>query len=478
MSSLPAVWGGFERRRFQSPLFSQPFSAGLIRVMTAVIAWMLVGVHLMTPSMSMFQFHPSFFMATAAVIWCWRVAGPRVFARTPIDLFFGAWLVLAVTSEVWAGVKLHRNFGNDDLINYLQIIMTLWMTFRAAYGLTIVDPKTAGGALLKAIIFWLGFACVIGMLQSGGPLKSQAISFGEKFGASADAVESAVELQSPRPIALFSGPNFFGFMNLVGCTAILAFTMYRGKSISPWNIGTSVFGLFLFIGGTVVAQSRAALAAEMLLVCLFLYLMLRIGRIMVFAAGILTMGIGLVGGIYLISNLQLDYLSGTFDKKIQDDGSFMERERGLNAFSDQAADLSVLGSGWTARAFSLDRTGDKWSKTNSIDNGFFQAYINHGVFGVIHLLYLFFACWLAIRASKHMRSPNVRLMRDAAVLMLITYVLYSASGVRHAKLETAVYWMLVYGSLYGLVHLEQKHQKEVRRALQDHASLELMPQPL
>lgn len=463
MSSIPAP-GAYEERKFVSSIFSEEAAGKLVRVLTAVAAWLVVGTHLLLPSINLFNFYPNFYVSFATIIFCWRVCGRSIFTRTPIDIFFAIWLVLAVSSQVYASVYLNRTLGPGDITYYLQMILTIWAFYRAGYALTVVDAPTATGAILKATVFFLGLACLVGIAQGVGPFRSQAINFAERFGSRSQAVGAALELQSPRPIALYTGPNFFGFMNLLGTTVIIGFTMIRGRTMTPGAISLAILGLGIFIAGTVVAQSRAALAAIFLLVCFFLYLMLRIGQVKLFVAGIVAMLLAGVGVLSLASNLDLEYLGSTFERKLSDDGSFRARERGFSNLMEQAADLAPLGSGFTSKSMSLDRTGDKWARTNSIDNGYFQAFIAHGLPGVLHLLILFYGCFLAVKLSRNMEPRHIKLMRGCAIMMLVAYILYSVSGVRHAKTETAAYWMLVFGSLWASIHLEKARRARMARA--------------
>jgi hypothetical protein len=92
---------------------------------------------------------------------------------------------------------------------------------------------------------------------------------------------------------------------------------------------------------------------------------------------------------------------------------------------------------------------------NSIDNGYMQAFINHGVPGLLHLAFYLAACWWAIRISKGYPWLHVRQVRIVTTLLFVTYLVYSLSGVRHAKLETSFYWMVAFGLLYAMVYNER-----------------------
>ena len=163
----------------------------------------------------------------------------------------------------------------------------------------------------------------------------------------------------------------------------------------------------------------------------------------------------MVAGLLFFQQMNLTYLESTFNRKITDDSSVQERARGFDYLKDQAMDLAPLGAGFDSRGYTLDRTGDVWSLTNSIDNGYLQAYINHGIPGVLHLAFFLWTLWLGMRLAKNHKYAHIRTLRLVCGLMLLTYMMFSLSGVRHAKLETSVYLVIVFGLLYGSLYGEK-----------------------
>src|SRR5579885_1381445 len=138
---------------------------GLYRVLTALSAYLLIGAHVLRPSFKVFGFPITFYYAIGVICFCAKVRGVKVFAKTPVDVAFVLWLGLAVISQLWGSLALNRVLMADDIQTYLGIILTNWLFFRAAFALCAVDPRTATGAFLKAILVFLGFACIIGILQ-------------------------------------------------------------------------------------------------------------------------------------------------------------------------------------------------------------------------------------------------------------------------------------------------------------------------
>lgn len=432
----------------------KPWVQVLHRVLVALSAWVLICAHVLRPAFKLVGFPLTLYFGFAVVIYCAKVKGAKVFARTPVDYAFAVWLLLAVVSQLWASMVLDRVLMLDDLWNYLAIILPSWLMFRSAFGLCCIDQKTATGAFLKAILALLAFACMIGILQGcgPGPLKTWATNFGVANGAAGEVTELNLLMSTPRPLALFSGPNLFGFMNLVAMSVIIAMTVAQGRSMRTRSVWLAALGLAYFTFGTLIAQSRTAFAASVLLLVFFLYLMFKMGRTKVVITGVVAMALVGVGVLTLVQQLDLTYLASTVDKKMSDDESFRARQRGMDAFLDQAIYLAPLGAGFDSRGFSIDRTGDIWSRTNSIDNGYVQAYINHGIPGVLQLAFLFGALWWGLKISRGEGRLHVRTLRTIGALMLFIYAVYSLTGVRHAKLETSVYWMVFFGLLYGCVY--------------------------
>lgn len=440
------------------PLHEKPWVVSLYRVLTALSAWLVIGILVFKPNFKIVGYPLTMYLCLGIVIFCAKVRGAKVFGRTPVDVAFVLWLGLAVISQLWASLVLNRVLLADDITNYLTIIITTWLAFRVAFALSCVDPRTATGAFLKAILICLGIACLVGVLQGygPGPLKQWAIDFGVNNGTKGDVTALQIELmESPRPVALFSGPNYYGFMNLIGMCILIGMTIAQGVSISSKAVWGAAGGLTLFLIGTIVAQSRFAILAAVILIFAFMYLMFRIGQTKVVITGALALGAVFLAGVMFLGQMNLSYLEGTFQRKVTDDNSYQERALGFDALRDQAIDLAPLGAGFDSHGFILDRKGDTWSRTNSIDNGYLQAFINHGIPGVMQLLFMLWSLWWALKLAQRYDFLHIRTLRIVGGLLLITYMIYSLSGVRHAKLETGIYWMIVFGLLYGSMYGEK-----------------------
>ena len=440
------------------PIHEKPWVVAFYRLLTAVAAWLVIGTLVFKPNSKIVGYPLTMYLCFGIILFCAKVRGVKVFGKTPVDLAFVLWLGLAVLSQLWACMVLNRVLLSDDITQYLTIIITTWLAFRVAFALVCVDPRTATGAFLKAILICLGIACMIGILQGygPGPLKEWAINFGVNNGTKGDVTALQVEaMSSPRPVALFSGPNYYGFMNLIGMCILIGMTIAQGKQMSTKSVWAAAGGLCIFLIGTVVAQSRFAIATAVMLLFIFMYLMLRMGQRKIVIAGAIAMGAVFCAGLMFLQQMNLTYLESTFDRKIQDDNSFQEREIGFDALRNQAVDLAPLGSGFDSHGFVLDRTGDVWAQTNSIDNGYLQAYINHGIPGVVWFLFYLWSLWWGLRLAKRHNYLHIRTLRIVGGLLLATYMLYSLSGVRHAKLETSIYWMIAFGLLYGSIYGEK-----------------------
>jgi hypothetical protein len=442
-----------------------PWLVGFFRVLAALSAWIIVDLQLFRANSGILGLQYAFYFAIGVTIFCAKVRGNKVFARTPVDLAFGIWIVLAVVSQLWASLVLNRVLNSQDIGGYLSLIINLWVMFRVGFALNMVDPRTSTGAFLKAVSIGLGLACLVGILQGygPGPLKQWAIHFGTTYGTVGGLTDVAANGDTVRPIAVFTGPNIFGFLNLVGMCIIIGLTAAQGRNISSKSVWMAAFGLALFFLGTVAAQSRAALAVCLLLILAFMYLMLRIGRRNVVITGLIAVCVLAIAGMFFMQRMKLDHLQSTFQQKLTDDDSFRERQLGFKALTDQAMDLAPLGAGFTQRGMLLVRTGDSWSRTNGIDDAYFQAYINHGIPGILHIVFFFCTLWWGLKLAKNHRMFHIRVLKYTCTLLLLAYVAYGFTGVRHAKVETGVYLMIFFGLLYGGVYGEKFFGEDFRR---------------
>src|SRR6476620_10551983 len=77
------------------PLHETPAVATFYRVLTAVAAWLLVGVLVFIPNMKIIGYPMTMYLCIGIIIFCAKVRGAKVFGRTPVDFAFVLWLGLA-----------------------------------------------------------------------------------------------------------------------------------------------------------------------------------------------------------------------------------------------------------------------------------------------------------------------------------------------------------------------------------------------
>ncbi|MFN8220439.1 MAG: hypothetical protein U0S12_09970 [Fimbriimonadales bacterium] len=447
-----------DSRRMQQALVSQAAT----RFFATFFAWLLPFFLIFGTSLTQkipLQIHPIVFISFGIVIWAWTVRGPMAIARTPVDNFFLLWIVLAVASQIWAETGLYRTLDERDFTEYIKQIITGWVIFRAAYGIGAVEPKVGTNAFLRSIVFFAGAACVLGLLQSKGPLQQTALDFAQRFGWNPEQVLIGATIESPRPVGMFSGPNFFAFINLIASAIIVGITLGTGKRMKEVHTFIATAALGLFFAGSFVAQSRIALVMHGLLIIIFLYLLLKSGKGRAFLFAVVSMALTGLAMVAVKSDLDLKYLTSVFETGLKNDESYLLRTEAIDAISDLAPDLALLGAGGNRFSLILIRTGDKFSAGNGPDNAFLQGFLDHGVPGVLHIIYLLWGLYWGIRLLKTHGEPYLERTRYVGILVLFFLVLYSVSASRHQKPETGAFIWFIFGPVWAMVKIQESHAK-------------------
>lgn len=452
------------RRRRTKKVFSH---LPTTRFFTALFAWMLPAVMIFASGVSYkipFQIHPVVFLSLAICVWAYYVRGAMSIARTPIDIFFMLWLVIAVSSQIYATTALNRILIDNDWIEYSKQIFTSWIMYRAAFALAMVDTKTATNTLLRSILFFAALACLIGLFQWKGPLQQTALNFAKNFGTNPDQVDIGFEIESPRPVGMFSGPNYFAFINLICCAIVVGITLGTGKRMKEIHAFLAVLAMGLFFAGSFVAQSRIALVMLAIMIMIFLYLIGKMGKGRVLIFAVVSM---ILTGITLFAfkgDVEFDYLTSVFSQGIQNDDSYLLRRDAINAITQLAPDLAPLGAGGNRFSTLLMRTGDKFSPANGPDNAFLQGFLDHGIPGVLHILFLIWALYYGVRCLRPNGEAFIERLRFVSALVLVFFVLYSFSASRHQKPETGFYLWMIFGPLWAAVIIQQAHERALKRA--------------
>lgn len=435
---------------------------GTTKFFTALFAWMFPLVLIFGTSISQripLQIHPIVFLSLAVITWAWTVRGPIALARTPIDNFFMIWLLLIVASQLWANVVLLRLLTDNDWIETTKQALTSWIVYRAAHCLGTVEPKTAINHILRAILFFAALACIVGLLQSRGPLQQWALKFASSYGWNPEQVLIGAMIESPRPVGMFSGPNFFAFINLIACAIIVGITLGTGRRMKEIHAFAAVIAMGLFFAGTFVAQSRIALAMLAILIAIFLYLITKGGKGRVTIFAVVAMALTGLTLFALKGDLDFSYLTSVFETGLDNDESFLLRRDAIRAISDLAPELAPLGAGENRFSLLLMRTGDQFSKGNGPDNAFLQAFLDHGIPGILHVMYLIFGLWWGLKLLKTNGEPYLDRMKYVGWLTLFFFVLYSISASRHQKVETGAFLWMIFGPLWAVVKIQESAAK-------------------
>lgn len=427
---------------------------------------------------------PSLPLAFFAVLGAVAIRGRAVLRRTPLDWVMLAWIVLTILSQMNAWLFLHRNMFEHEVVNVLLVLINMWLLYRAFFAFTIVHPQSA----VRATIFWLilviAFCAVIGILQSVGPIQSQMVAFAYKVGVGENAIKlGASEITSaPRTTSVFSGPNIFGFINLIaGCLLIGSAMAYRHKMRELQGV-IIVASLGFFAYANLNSQSRFTFVLAALLAVVFLIYLIKAAKWRALLTSAILFVILVVTVVVLTSQGNYSYLTGIFETGYQRDFSYLARVQGMERLFRIAGDIPVLGVGQDYYSLVMYGRGDFYSKANGAgDNGLLTAYFLMGLPGVLHLFFLNF---VAVRALKKLKTENrtfLAAMRNSGWVIFWLYIITIPYAIRFHKFETMVYWLMVFGVVFGLVSVQSMRDQRLRElgltADDMYAEDELSPRP-
>jgi O-antigen ligase len=429
--------------------------------MTAFLCYALLISFLLPSNLAaLTRLAPVAYVSFGVIIWGLKVKGWPVLSRTILDWFFLAWFFLAVASHAYAGSYLGRILFINDFIDYSFILIETWITYRAALALVVVAPKTATTHLVRALLLGIGFAAFVGLLQFEGSTKSFATSFAMRFGHSPEQVEHGLLLESPRPAAIFSSPVIFGYVCTIGMTIVCGILIGMRKRVGEIKTPLLAGLIVLFLAGCFVAQTRQGVLIAGILMAIFVVFMLRMKEYRK-ALIVIVSGIALIAGLITVKGgFQFDYLTSSLSTGLNRDESYNVRKEAINNIHSMAPQLAVLGAGFTRGSMiPYFRKGDYFNRANGPDNTFYQAFLFHGVPGLIHLTFLFVGMIYMVRQLRPRGVPWIENMKWIAGLLILVFLLSCAASTRHCKSETMIFVTLIFGAVGGLLYHQRKHER-------------------
>ena len=380
--------------------------------------------------------------------------GPLALRRTPMDLLFAFWLILAIASHVYATTLLDRQLLPDVLYTYLVFILSVAVSFRAGFAIVKISPAFGPIALLMGLIFVLFCSAFLGILQSVGPVKQQAVNFATNLGASsAKILEGA---SNGRSTGVFGGPNIQGYANVVGSMCTIAVGIALARVSRPWHVLLVMAVLGVFGYSTLLCQSRTSIALFCVAVMVYGLALRRLGssRASLATYIVLCLAVG-GGGMIVFQTSKLTYVESTFQTDITKDESIIFRQRAILMAANIAGDIAPLGraEGQVNQTDTESARGYDRYWTFGVDNEWINIYLTHGVLGpVLIALFYFLGFRASLRAQKSLHTPT-RMIGLAATLSLALALFFSISGVRVAKYETAIFLSVILGGAFAAIDL-------------------------
>lgn len=410
-----------------------------------------------------FSIFPSLPIAFFMIIMCLGMRGPAVLRWTPMDTVFATWCALTILSQLQAPYMVNRITFEVDFITVQMVFFNLWFIYRAAYGFAIVNPRFASIGSWRVITSLLVIACIIGILQSIGPVQMQAVELAYRIGAGQEQILlGASELTGVRTTSVFSGPNIFGFINLFASCIILGWCMSYGRAMRDYHAILTMIGLGIFGYANLNSQSRSSFAISLIIIVVFIIFLIRMRKWRaLFIVGLMAL-MGLMGVFIRTQSGEYEYMTKVFKTGVTQDESFLVRQRGISQFTRIASDIPLLGVGPDYYSVFAIGRGDIYSKANGTgDNGIAMAYFLLGVPGLIHLFFLNYVCFQALRKLQIDNQMFIASVKYVGGLVLGLYILTMPFSIRYHKLETFSYFCLVFGIVFAVLDVQKQKFRRV-----------------
>ncbi|MBX7135733.1 MAG: hypothetical protein K1X67_23950 [Fimbriimonadaceae bacterium] len=407
---------------------------------------------------------PVFVLSGMIVMGAFLIAGPRVLGRTALDWIFLAWFLLSLGSYFNMAYSLNRIVRENDFINFSLFLFPAWAAYRALYAMTMMHAKVAVNTLLISLGGCLLGTAFLGILQAEGPLREWATDFAFKYGAgSTNILFGASELVS-RPTSVFGGPNIFGFVNTIGAAICCGTALAMGKRLKEWQALVALGALAVFAYANVNSQTRSSVTLIALLGLAVMVLIVRTGKVRVMAVAGLAFVLVLIGMVATARSGNYSYLTSIFETGFEGDVSYQLRAESAGKVSMLAPDIAQLGAGQDQFAQSLNTSYDYFAQgNNAADNAFVFAFFVLGVPGVVHVILLhFFAIWMVLRLKIDGEGFIARLKYCAAIIITL-FIVVTPVAIRHAKLETFIFFVMVLGPVGALVNMQNRMARQRAR---------------
>lgn len=405
---------------------------------------------------------PVFVLSLGIIYVAYLFAGPRVLGRTALDWVFLAWFLLAVLSYFNMAYGLNRIVRELDFINFGMFLFPAWAVYRAIYAMTILHPKVTVNTLLITLGVALLGTAVLGILQAEGPLRFWATSFAFKYGiGSTNILIGAAEEGAVRPTAVFGGPNIFGFVNVIGAAICCGTVLAMGRRLKEWQALVALASLAVFAYANINSQTRSSVFLIALLGLAVMTLIIRTGKVRVMVISGMAFILVVLGMVATARTGNYEYLTKIFETGLQQDESFRVRSDSAEAVSRLAPDIALIGAGQDQFAQTLRTDYDYFAQgNNAADNAFVFSFFVLGIAGVVHMILLHVVgLWMVLRLKIDEEGFIARL-KYCAALVITLFIIVTPVAIRHAKLETFVFFVMILGPVGALLNIQSRMARQ------------------
>jgi hypothetical protein len=403
---------------------------------------------------------PVFILSLGVIYVAYLFAGPRVLGRTALDWIFLLWFLLSLTSYFSMAYDLNRIIRENDFINFSLFLFPAWAVYRALYALTILHPRVAINTLLVSLGICLLGTAFLGILQSQGPLRVWATEFAFKYGIGSTNILAGASEVVDRPTAVFGGPNIFGFVNTIGAAICCGTALAMGRRLKEWQALVSLAALAVFAYANVNSQTRSAVFLISLLGLAVMTLIVRTGKVRVMVIAGMAFILVVLGMVATARSGNYSYLTSIFETGLANDESYRIRAASAERVAILAPDIAKIGAGQDQWAQTLNTNYDYYAQgNNAADNAFVFAFFVLGVPGVIHMILMHaVALWMVLKLKIDEKGFLARL-KYCSVLIISLFIVVTPVAIRHAKLETFVFFVMILGPVGAVVNIQSQMAK-------------------
>jgi hypothetical protein len=400
--------------------------------------------------------------------------GKRALTITSFDYFFVGFILLSITSHLFANEYLFRHLGTGELFGNFRYILTMAVLFRAFFCLVYIAPKFASQMFAVSSLLILGGIAALGIMQRFGPGKPLAVKIG--MALTANSLQVLEASKGDRPTAVFTNPNILGYAMCALCAIVLGWGLCRVEQIKPWRTAAVVTLLGMALLCAVACQSRQATGALIFAPAVFAIVVRLKARdgLNLAVIGVLFAVAG-VGLVLAVSSSKSTYLTSIATSGVKHDQSYQARTAELNKLRQVTSEIALGGEGTSMsnmNAFSMASEHSHYN-TYEIDSEWGNIFQAFGVWGPLLLCIFYLLTVFNVRQVWLIDDPDAKMIALASAMMLGFNLILTTAAVRVAKYESAgfTFEMLgalaawrVYGLERGLIRAKPRLRTQVARA--------------